>query len=174
MSGWFCYLLYVDHVISRNLKARPHYSCSYYSLYTLRGNIRILTRRSLASNWSSVDEDLRAQVKARRVSRRAQPGQAPARARVMWTHLNCLRRTAWVTSHLMYVCNEDVTRCFLNGYTSTWKWMLWGAKLQFIIITPNSNLLRFIAENYAYMLTKRRYWQHSSFEVSKYAVVRIT
>ena len=52
-----------------------------YSLYTLRVNIRILTRRSLASNWSSVDEDLRAQVKARRVSRRAQ-------AWVMWTRLN--------------------------------------------------------------------------------------
>jgi hypothetical protein len=34
----------------------------------------------LASNWSSVDDDLRAQVKARRVSRRA-------RARVMWTGL---------------------------------------------------------------------------------------
>jgi hypothetical protein len=64
------------------LKARPHYSCSWYSLYTLRVNIRILTRRNLARNWSSVDEDLRAQIKARRVFRRA-----PARARVMWTHL---------------------------------------------------------------------------------------
>jgi hypothetical protein len=70
-----------------NLKARPHYSCSCYSLYTLRVNIRILTRRSLASNWSSVDEDLRAQVKARRAFRRAQAWRAPARARVMWTHL---------------------------------------------------------------------------------------
>jgi hypothetical protein len=69
------------------LKARPHYSCSCYSLYTLRVNIGILTRRSLASNWSSVDEDLRAQVKARRVSRRAQAWRAPARGRVMWTHL---------------------------------------------------------------------------------------
>jgi hypothetical protein len=52
---------------SRHL--RPYYSCSCYSLYTLRVNIRILSRRSLASNWSSVDEDLRAQVKARRVFR---------------------------------------------------------------------------------------------------------
>jgi hypothetical protein len=34
-----------------------------------------------------VDEDLRAQVKARRDSRRAQPWREPARARVMWTHL---------------------------------------------------------------------------------------
>jgi hypothetical protein len=33
-----------------NLKARPHYSCSCDSLYTLRVNIRILTRQSLASN----------------------------------------------------------------------------------------------------------------------------
>jgi hypothetical protein len=49
---------------------------------TVRVNIRILTRRNLASNSTSVDEDLRAQVKARRVSRRA-----PTRARVMWTHL---------------------------------------------------------------------------------------
>jgi hypothetical protein len=65
------------------LKARPRYSCSCYSLYTLRVNIRILTRRSLASNWSSVDEDLRAQVKVRRVSRRAQTW----RARAMWTGL---------------------------------------------------------------------------------------
>jgi hypothetical protein len=65
------------------LKARPHYSCSCYSLYTVRVNIRILTRRNLASNWSSVDEDLRAQVKARRASRRAQAW----RARIMWTHL---------------------------------------------------------------------------------------
>jgi hypothetical protein len=32
------------------LKTRPHYSCSCYSLYTLRVNIRILTRRNLASN----------------------------------------------------------------------------------------------------------------------------
>jgi hypothetical protein len=63
------------------LKVRPHYSC----LYTLRVNIRILTRRNLASNWSSVDEDLRAQIKARRDSRRAQAWRA--RARVMWTHL---------------------------------------------------------------------------------------
>jgi hypothetical protein len=69
------------------LKARPHYSCSCYSLYTLRVNIRILTRRSLASNSSSVDEDLRAQVKARGVSRREQAWRAPAGARVMWTHL---------------------------------------------------------------------------------------
>jgi hypothetical protein len=68
----------------RRLKARPHYSCSCYSLYTLRVNIRILTRRNLANNWSSVDEDLRAQVKARRVSQRAQAWRA--RARVMWTH----------------------------------------------------------------------------------------
>jgi hypothetical protein len=37
--------------------------------------IRILTRRSLASNWSSVDEDLRAQVKARRVSDEHKPGE---------------------------------------------------------------------------------------------------
>jgi hypothetical protein len=34
-----------------------------------------------------VDEDLRAQVKARRVSRRAQAWRARARARVMWTGL---------------------------------------------------------------------------------------
>jgi hypothetical protein len=68
---------------------RPHYSCSCYSLCTLRVNIRILTRRHLASNWSSVDEDLRAQIKARRVSRRAHAWLAPARARVMWTHLYC-------------------------------------------------------------------------------------
>jgi hypothetical protein len=73
-----------------SLKARPHYSCSCYILYTLRVNIRILTRRSLASNWSSVDEDLRAQVKARRASRRAQAWWSPARARVMWTHLYAL------------------------------------------------------------------------------------
>jgi hypothetical protein len=71
-----------------SFKARPHYSYSCYSLYTLRVNIRILTRRNLASNWSSVDEYLRAQVKARRVSVRAQAWRAPARARVMWTHLN--------------------------------------------------------------------------------------
>jgi hypothetical protein len=56
-----------------------------YSLYTLRVNIRIFTRRSLASNWSSVNDDLRAQVKARRVYRRAQAWRA--RARVMWTGL---------------------------------------------------------------------------------------
>jgi hypothetical protein len=40
-----------------------------------------------ASNWSSVDEDLRAQVKARWVSRRAQAWRARARAPVMWTGL---------------------------------------------------------------------------------------
>jgi hypothetical protein len=34
-----------------------------------------------------VDEDLRAQVKARRVSRRAQAWGARARARVMWARL---------------------------------------------------------------------------------------
>jgi hypothetical protein len=76
-----------DHPASEfyqmSIKTRPHYSCSCYSRYTLRVNIRILTRRSRASNWSSVDEDLRAQVKARR----AQTWRAPARARVMWTHL---------------------------------------------------------------------------------------
>jgi hypothetical protein len=44
-------------------------------------------RQSLASNWSSVDEYLRAQVKGRRVSRRAQAWRAWARARVMWTRL---------------------------------------------------------------------------------------
>jgi hypothetical protein len=77
-------------VLPRTLKARPHYSCSSYILYTLRVNIRNLTRRNLASNWSSVDEDLRAQLKARRVSRGAQAWRTPARARarVMWTHLN--------------------------------------------------------------------------------------
>ena len=62
-----------------------------YSLYTLRVNIRILTRRSLASSWSSVDEDLRAQENARLVSRRAHAwrarARARARARVMWTRL---------------------------------------------------------------------------------------
>jgi hypothetical protein len=74
------------HPVVLSLKARPHYSCSCYSLYTLRVNIRILTRRNLASNWSSVDEDFRAQVKARRVSWRAQDWRAPTRARIMWTH----------------------------------------------------------------------------------------
>jgi hypothetical protein len=73
------------------LNARPHYSCLCYSLYTLLVNIRVLTRRNLASNWSSVDEDLRAQVKTSRVSRRAQAWRAPARARVMWTRLKSTR-----------------------------------------------------------------------------------
>jgi hypothetical protein len=37
--------------VFKSLKARPHYSC--YSLYTLRVNIRNLTRRSLASTSTS-------------------------------------------------------------------------------------------------------------------------
>jgi hypothetical protein len=80
----------------RTLKARPHYSCSCYSLYTLRVNIRVFTRQSLASNWSSVDEDLRAQVKATRVSRRAQAWRA--RALVMWTGLYRNYKTQSVAS----------------------------------------------------------------------------
>jgi hypothetical protein len=55
-----------------------------YSLYILRVNIRILRRRSLASNWSSVGEDLRAQVKARRVSQRARAWRA---TEVVWTKI---------------------------------------------------------------------------------------
>jgi hypothetical protein len=76
-----------------NLKTTASKLKHDYSLHTLRVNIRILMRRSLASNWSSVDEDLRAQVKARRVSRRAQAWRAWARARVMWTGLKTMSST---------------------------------------------------------------------------------
>jgi hypothetical protein len=89
--------------VHKIIKARPHYSCSCYSLYTLRVNIRIITRRSLASNWSSVDEYLRAQVKARRVSRRAQAWRAPARAWVMWTHFKSVYEQ-WYAMRSMMLC----------------------------------------------------------------------
>jgi hypothetical protein len=97
------------------LKGRPHYSCSCYSLYTLRVNIRILTRRSLPSNWSSLDEDLRAQVKARRVSRRAQAWRAPARARVMWTHLKEL--VSFVLIKRMVKSHSSML-CWINSSVS--------------------------------------------------------
>jgi hypothetical protein len=78
----------------KGVRDKPPESCGRwwtfdYSQYTLRVNIWILTRRSLGSNWSSVDDDLRAQIKARRVSRWAQAWRARARvrARVMWTDL---------------------------------------------------------------------------------------
>jgi hypothetical protein len=87
------------------IKARPHYSCSCYSRYTRRVNIRILTRRNLASNWSSVDEDLRAQVKARRVSRRAQAWRA--RARVMWTHKN-ICESGQISKGLLRISRPDI------------------------------------------------------------------
>jgi hypothetical protein len=93
--------------------ARPQYSCSCYSQYTLRVDIRIFTRRSLASNWSSVDEDLRAQVKARRVSQRAQTWRAPARARVMWTHLNETRT------------RSSTSVCLLCSHLPRWLNLTW-------------------------------------------------
>jgi hypothetical protein len=77
-----------------------------YSLYTLRVNIRILTCRSLASNWSSVDEDLWAQVKARRVSRRTQAWWA--RARVIWTRLyNTTGCMKWKSKNTHYGSLSD-------------------------------------------------------------------
>jgi hypothetical protein len=109
-----------------------------YSLYTLRVNIRILTRRSLASNWSSVDEDLRAQVKARRVSRRA---------RVMWTRLyicylkflrgsNASDLTISMGSAflkcLSVECNTEIRRTLMNASVQHCKTMQFSSILLYV------------------------------------------
>jgi hypothetical protein len=99
------------------LKARPHYSCSCDSLCSrVMWTIWQVTRQAIRAaratgswgsaccryikgvrNWSSVDEDLQAQVKARRVFQQAQAWRA--RARVMWTGLYSaklsVRRSSW-------------------------------------------------------------------------------
>jgi hypothetical protein len=108
--NWHQFQVIPQNTESQNLsvKARPHYSCSC-SCDSLCSRIMWMiwqvTRQAIRAaratgswgsaccryikgvpNWSSVDEDLRAQVKARRVSRRAQAWRA--RARAMWTGLN--------------------------------------------------------------------------------------
>jgi hypothetical protein len=96
-----------------NLKTMANKLKYDYSLYTPRVNIRIHGRRSLASNWSSVDEDLRAQVKARRVSRRAQAWRARARKRVMWT-----RHIGYVLIEELFVSVFPRGSC---GYHKQWR-----------------------------------------------------
>jgi hypothetical protein len=106
-----------------SLKACPHYlcSCSCDSLCSrVMWTIWQVTRQAIRAaratglwgsaccryiNWSSVDEDLRAQVKARRVSWRAR-----AWARVMWTHLKRVRRTPWTG-------DQPITRLLPNTNT---------------------------------------------------------
>jgi hypothetical protein len=115
------FLCWYLHYCSVLLKARPHYSCSCYSLYTLRVNIRILTRRNLARNWRSVDEDLRAQVKARRASRRAQAWRA--RARVMWTHLNTGCKARGVSTFLLPTPGGRYMCVALNPVSDVTQWL---------------------------------------------------
>jgi hypothetical protein len=137
-----------------SLKARPHYSCLCYSLYALRVNIRILTRRNLASNWSSVDENLRTQVKARRVSRRA-----PARARVMWSHLNESRTRETNYNYIILYnfrcapCNVDISifpiASFVSRYSNLCVLHTWSKRAN----SRNPDWLTTICNGTVFMVT---------------------
>jgi hypothetical protein len=108
-SHWFVRLrLLLEHERGSWRAARVMWTRTSldYSLYTLRVNIRILTRRSLASNWSSVDDDLRAQVRARRVSRRAQAWRAPTR--VMWTGLKVRTEFSYFGGNVVLKMLRDI------------------------------------------------------------------
>jgi hypothetical protein len=124
------------------IKARPHYLCSCYSLYTLRVNIRILARRNLASNWSSVDEDLRAQINARRVSRRAQSWRAPARVRVMWTQLYVHHRFSIEISAFMWPAEQTATVSVNSVKQMETLYVSFEAGTEFVNIMYNNFVLR--------------------------------